>query len=75
MSDKPLPPDPDGENYKRGLQAYQTLRAFERNTTTEFAMCDLLSCLMHFCDRSRFDFDEQLAAARENYRREITPEK
>lgn len=77
-----MPPDPEGLNETRGNTARKTLEHFctEYPTDWDDGLADLLTNLMHMCDRiplgldPRLDFKEELARARRNYESETTPE-
>jgi hypothetical protein len=64
-----LPPDPEGMNDKRAAWAGAALATFMQVTGTddEYAVGDLLSDLMHWCDRNNYDFEAALARARGHY--------
>lgn len=66
---KELPPDPDGQNDDRADWADAALKAFQKKTRTddEDAVADLLTDLMHWCDRNNHDFGHELERARDNY--------
>lgn len=69
---KTLPPDPEGMNDDRAKWAAAALRHFQRKTGTDThdAPSDLICDLMHWCDRTGFDFDDTLARARMHYEAE-----
>lgn len=73
MSAKPLPPDPDNFNATRSASVDVLVKRFmagEPNqgmTDREDALADMLTNLMHWCDRCEFDFDTELERARCNY--------
>lgn len=71
----PLPADPEDMNDDRSQWAAEALNVFQRVTGTEDedALADLLCDLMHWCDRSRFDFNNELRRARLHYQVETTP--
>ena len=71
-----LPPDPEGMNNKRAGWAKIALKAFiaETGTDEEDAVGDLLSDLMHWCDRNNYDFDAALTRAQGHYEAETTDE-
>lgn len=70
-----VPPDVDGRNAARAAAAGQALTAFLNThcTDQDFMLPDLLTNLMHWCDRSKQDFDLALMTAQINYRGETTP--
>jgi hypothetical protein len=69
-----LPPDPEGMNDDRAAWAASALRHFQCTTGADYedALGDLLSDLMHWCDRSNFDFELALDRARGDYEAETT---
>ena len=71
-----LPPDPERMNDERAEWAAATLRHFQCTTGTDYedALGDLLCYLMHWADRSDFDFDAALCRARMHYDAETTPD-
>jgi hypothetical protein len=77
--DKTLPPDPEGMNDARAEWAGAALRHFQCITGTDYEDClgDLLSDLMHWADRSNFDFNAALDRGRYHYEAEtsLTPGK
>ncbi len=75
MTDTPsLPPDPEGMNDDRALWAAQALHAFRVaiGTDPEDALPDLLADLMHWCDRSGANFNDDLCRAYVHYEAETT---
>lgn len=64
-----LPPDPDDMNGTRSDSALVAIAAFEHvsGTDREDALADLLTNLMHWCDRNATDFQCELIRARQNY--------
>jgi hypothetical protein len=76
MTTKPLPPDPEGMNADRAEWAAAALRHFRCSTGTDYedALGDLLCDLMHWSDRSNFDFELALDRARGNYQAETEGE-
>jgi hypothetical protein len=72
----PLPPDPEGMNVSRVAWADQTIKAFQAATGTddEDALGDLLADLMHWADRSNYDFDAALLRAKDHYEAETLPD-
>lgn len=81
--EKPLPPDPEEMNEMRAQLAGVGLHAFavEAGLTLsgdaeECALGDLLTDLMHWCDRQidqpYFNFEDTLDRARENYAEETS---
>lgn len=71
-----LPPDPDDMNDKRADWASSAVKRFQELTRTddETAIGDLLSDLMHLCDRSGENFEELLRKGRDHYREETLPD-
>lgn len=65
----PLPPDPEGMNDKRSAWAAKAIAAFQQETGVEDedALADLLADLMHWADRSNYDFDATMDRARFHY--------
>ena len=63
------PSDPDGQNNDRAAWALCAIRAFMAETDTDYedALSDLLCDFMHLCDREPFDFDAELARAKDHY--------
>lgn len=76
MTTPTLPLDPDGMNYDRAEMARDALQHFglENNLDSEDLLADLLTNLMHWCDRSPLVFADELTRAQRNYRSETTPE-
>jgi hypothetical protein len=74
-SNDTLPPDPDGINDERTDWAGIAIDAFEAATGTdrEDVLCDLLTDLMHWADRHRFDFEAAFWRAEDHYREETRP--
>jgi hypothetical protein len=75
-----LPPDPDEMNYQRAGWANAALVAFANQTGQSVeelddgtVMADLLTNLMHWCDRNGVNFTAQLDAAVRMYREETAP--
>lgn len=68
---KDLPPDPEEQNNDRSKWANVAVMAFVEKTgmkeDTEFYLSDLLTDLMHWADRSGFEFEHELSRARANY--------
>lgn len=64
-----LPPDPEGMNDNRAAWAADALTCFRTATGTdaEDAVCDLLTDLMHWCDRNGQDFGHELTRAEDHY--------
>lgn len=64
-----LPPDPEGMNDRRAGWAAEGLTTFRSATGVDEpdAVCDLLTDLMHWCDRHGQDFDSELERARDHY--------
>jgi len=73
---KVLPPDPEGMNTNRAAWAGQAITTFMLATGTdrEDAICDLLADIMHWCDRTGFDFNHELERGRDHYTAETLPE-
>ena len=73
-----LPPDPDGMNDERAAGGKAALEVFQDLTRTEAidAIGDLLSDLMHLCDRTDVfgEFEAALRRARMHYRDETHTE-
>lgn len=75
-----LPPDPDGMNEARSNNAKRTLSYFCNTFPTDWedGLADLLTNLMHMCDRlpdnPKLDFLAELARARRNYIAETSPD-
>lgn len=68
-----VPPDPEGMNDARALWAQQALLQFIINTGTDWAdaLGDLLTDLMHLCDRDdELGFERALRIARDHYAEE-----
>lgn len=65
----PLPPDPDGMNFDRSSWADRAISAFRdaSGTDMEDALSDLLADLMHWADRTNYDFEAALDRARGHY--------
>jgi hypothetical protein len=64
-----LPPDPDGKNDDRAAWAAAALATFMQVTGSEKedALGDLLTDLLHWAHRNRYDFDGALERARGHY--------
>jgi hypothetical protein len=75
MSRRLLPPDPKRMNGRRSFWAALAVRCFQRATGTDDgdAVADLLCDLMHFCDRRKFVFNDELERARRHYLAETEP--
>lgn len=76
-----LPPDPEDMNDARAEYANRAVTAFAHATNTdvggepnETILGDLLTNLMHWCDRQGIDFDAKLLGARVNYDAETSSE-
>jgi hypothetical protein len=74
-----LPPDPDGYNDRRAMWAGKSLDVFAQETRIKdedngLKLSDLLSDLMHWCDRNGVDFEYEINRARGNYVAETLPE-
>jgi hypothetical protein len=69
-----LPPDPDEQNDDRANWAEATLITFMGCTGTdaEDAVADLLTDLMHWCDRRGVKFNHELDRAHGQYRDETS---
>ena len=70
-----LPPDPEGMNDKRASWALEAIEAFCATTGTDAsdAISDLLSDIMHLCDREGGtfgSFEPELRRARNHYAEE-----
>ena len=72
MTNKYLPPDPEGMNDDRAEWAAAALRHFRCITSTDDGdvIGDLLADLMHWCDRNGVEFDTALSRARRHYEAE-----
>lgn len=72
MSQRTLPPDPEGMNDERADWAGAALELFVGITGTdeEDSLGDLLTDLMHWADRNNFDFDLALERAKGGYKEE-----
>lgn len=70
-----LPPDPDNMNGKRAQWAEAALSEFKSLTGADddTALYDLLTDLMHRCDRHALTFNDELDRARAHYDAETTP--
>ena len=71
-----LPPDPEGKNDRRAAWAGSAVATFMRITGTEKedVVGDLLTDLMHWCDRHRHDFALALSRAEGHYAAETDGE-
>jgi hypothetical protein len=76
MTDRSLPPDPEGQTDDRGQSAQAAIRHFQIVTGCDWddAIADLLADLMHLCDRETredgetpLDFTAELERARQHY--------
>jgi hypothetical protein len=67
-----IPPDPEEMNDLRAHWAGSALRDFRENTGTDLedAVSDLLTDLMHWCDRHGQDFEHELRRACLHYEAE-----
>ena len=67
-------PDPDGKNAERAGWAETALRAFQEDVGTddEDMLADLLSDLMHWCDREGYVFAEALRRGSYHYGEETS---
>lgn len=72
---KPLTPDPEQLNANRARWAAIVLAEFQRQTGSdpEDAVSDLLADLMHWCDRSGQEFNDELRRALHHYEEETIP--
>lgn len=72
MTNKNLPPDPDGMNDNRAAWAQAALTTFidETGIDLEDSLGDLLCNLMHWSDRNNFDFEAALCRAQGHYEAE-----
>lgn len=73
---KKEPGDLDSMNDRRAQWAANALQHFQNevHTDDEDAVADLLSDMMHFCDRSTLNFEHELQRARGMYHDETTEE-
>ncbi len=64
-----VPSDPEEMNGSRAEWATVALLEFRRQTGADVgdAVSDMLSDLMHWCDRNNQDFDVELRRARKHY--------
>ena len=76
MTDRSLPPNPEGQDDDRGQSAQAAIRHFQIVTGCDWddAIADLLADLMHLCDRETredgetpLDFTAELERARQHY--------
>jgi hypothetical protein len=74
-----IPPDPEDMNDNRadwaGLAIHkfaQTTGMDEANEDNDTILSDMLTDILHWCDRNKVDFDECLSVARSNYVDETT---
>lgn len=67
-----LPPDPEDMNDERAEWAEEAVNRFVNTTGTDRsdALADMLSDIMHWCDRNHTDFDKELERARSYYAEE-----
>lgn len=67
-----LPPDPEEMNGQRAEWAEELINRFINATGTDRsdALADMLSNIMHWCDREGMPFDKELDRARSYYRDE-----
>ena len=75
MSRRRLPPDPERMNGQRSCWAALAVRRFQSATGADDgdAVADLLCDLMHFCDRRKFVFNDELERACWHYAAETEP--
>jgi hypothetical protein len=71
-----IPADPEKMNEERAEWAAAALRHFQCTTGADYedALGDLLCDLMHWADRTKFDFDAALVRARMHYEAETAPD-
>jgi len=71
-----LPPDPDGMNDKRAGWADDAISTYMLATGSDMdvVMADMLSDLMHWCDRNETDFNDALVRATRHYGFETSPQ-
>ena len=71
-----LPPDPEGMNDQRSTWPEAAITAFRQatNTDEDDALGDLLADLMHWADRSGYDFAAALDRALFHYEAETEGE-
>jgi hypothetical protein len=73
-----IPPDPEGMNEARSNNAKSTLTFFCHTFPIDWndGLADLMTNLMHMCDRLpnnlKLNFEEELERARRNYETETT---
>jgi len=69
-------PDPEGMNAERASWARQALATFKAETRCgeEDAVADLMTNLMHHCDRAGLDFIAEMGRAVRNYEQETSSE-
>lgn len=69
---RPLPPDPDGQNADRAHWAFLALAEFIHATgiDPEDAVADLLCDLRHWCDRNNMSFRREYDRALRHYKQE-----
>jgi hypothetical protein len=61
-------------NLQRVERALETLRTnYDVNEGYDTCTTDLLSDLMHYCNREKIDFNRCLASAQSHFRAEIDP--
>ena len=68
-------PDPDNANARRAFWGADALSSYAYRTQCdpEDVLSDLLTDLMHYCDRRDLDFAHELQRAQNNYQGETTP--
>lgn len=73
---RPIPPDPDGQNKDRSDWAEIALEKFMYVTRCDRydAVADLLCDLRHWCDRNGMSFMEEFGRAMGHYKEETTEE-
>lgn len=71
-----LPPDPDQTNDLRADWANSALVTFMDVTKSDppDMLSDLITDLMHWCDRNGQNFETELTRARGNYHEETLPD-
>ena len=69
-----LPPDPEGRNDMRALSAAVALQAFQDQSgcDEQDILVDLLTNLLHWCDRNGKIFGNVLSMAQLHYEAETT---
>jgi hypothetical protein len=75
LDPKNLPPDKDGNNLKKAKEGAVLMAAMmmQPDVSPNSPMADMLSCLMHYCDRAGLSWNQELDNARFMYVTDTSP--